>query len=82
MRYSVHIGREFRSVPAPVRKRLRSKLSDISEVLEELGTRSPIMQSLLETTLVLSIGAWSFRYGLEQGRNRLTVFQAVDGRDL
>ena len=82
MRYSVHIGREFRSVPAPVRKRLRSKLADISEVLEELGTRSPIMQSLLETTLVLSVGAWSFRYGLEQGRNRLTVFQAVNGGEL
>jgi len=69
-------------VPAPVRKRLRSKLADISEVLEGLGARSPIMQSLQETTLVLSIGAWSFRYGLEQGRNRLTVFQAVDGSEL
>jgi len=28
------------------------------------------------------IGAWSFRYGLEQGRNRLTVFQAVNGSEL
>ena len=46
MRYSVHIGREFRSVPAPVRKRLRSKLADISEVLEGLGARSPIMDTL------------------------------------
>jgi len=82
MRYSVHIGREFRSVPVPVRKRLRSKLADISEVLEELGSRSPIMQSLHETTLDLSIGGWSFRYGLEQGRNRLTVFQAVNGGEL
>jgi hypothetical protein len=40
------------------------------------------MQSLQETTLVLSIGAWLFRYGLEQGRNRLTVFQAVNGGEL
>jgi len=82
VRYSVHIGREFRSVPAPVRKRLRLKLADISEALEEFGTHSPIMQTLQETTLVLSIGAWSFRYGLEQGANRLTVFQAVNGSEL
>ena len=69
-------------MPAPVRKRLRSKLADICETLEDLGARSPIMQSLQETTLVLSIGAWLFRYGLEQGRNRLTVFQAVNGGEL
>jgi len=76
-RARVPVGARAGSQATPI-----SKLADISEVLEELGTRSPIMQSLLETTLVLSVGAWSFRYGLEEGRNRLTVFQAVNGGEL
>ena len=81
MRYSVHIGREFQSVPADVRGRLRWKLENISTVLETLGSDSPIMQSLAQSSLTLAVGKWRFRYEVDDRNSRLTVVQALGGED-
>jgi hypothetical protein len=81
MRYSVHIGREFQSVPAEVRGRLRWKLENISAVLEALGDDSPVMQSLAQSSLTITVGRWRFRYELDDRNSHLTVVQAMGGED-
>ena len=80
MRYSVHIGREFVSVPSEVRVRLRWKLENICAVLETLGNQSPVMQSLIQSSLTIAVGKWRFRYELDDRNSRLTVVQALGAR--
>jgi hypothetical protein len=80
MRYSVHIGREFQSVPSEVRGRLRGKLENICAVLETLGRDSPVMQSLSQSSLTIAVGKWRFRYELDGRNNRVTVIQAMGAR--
>ena len=79
MPYSVHIGHEFESVPSDVRSRLRWKLENICAVLETLGNDSPVMQSLIQSSLIIAVGRWRFRYELDGRSGRLNVIQALPG---
>jgi hypothetical protein len=77
MRYSVHIGREFQSVPSEVRGRLRWKLEHVCAVLEKLGRDSPVIPSLIQSSLTIAVGKWRFRYELDDRNSRVTVLQAL-----
>jgi hypothetical protein len=74
---TIHIGREFLSVPREIRKKLRSLLEQICDALQALGSGSALIRSIHESTLAITVGAWRFRYEFEPRRNRLTVIQAT-----
>jgi len=72
----VHIGREFLAVPSQIRKQLRMRLEKICAALEALESRSVFVDSISESSLAVTVGAWRFRYEFEPGRNRLVVMEA------
>jgi hypothetical protein len=72
----VHIGREFTVVPNQIRKQLRTRLEKICAALEALKTRGAFVDSISESSLAVTVGAWRFRYEFEPDRNRLVVVQA------
>ena len=73
---TVHIGEEFRSVPERIRQRLQEKLAEICAALGSLD-RGPLIESLVQSTLAISVGIWRFRYEFHAGRNRITVLEAI-----
>jgi len=75
----VHIGREFLTVPTQIRKKLRERLEKICAALEALGTRKAFIESVSESSMALTVGAWRFRYEFEPDRKRLIVVQAIQG---
>ena len=72
----MHIGREFTAVPSRIRKQLRMRLEKICAALEALKARSAFVDSISESSLAVTVGAWRFRYEFEPDRNRLVVVQA------
>ena len=72
----VHIGPEFKAVPSEIRAQLRTRLEQICAALEALKPRSVFVDSISESSLALTVGAWRFRYEFEPDRNRLVVVQA------
>ena len=72
----MHIGREFRIVPAQIRRKLRERLERICGILEALDSRDTLLQSLAESSLAVTIDAWRFRYEFEPVPNRLVVVEA------
>ena len=73
---SVHIGEEFRSVPERIRKRLEERLAEICAALDSLE-RGPLIESLVQSSLAVSVGIWRFRYEFHAGRNRITLLEAT-----
>ena len=74
----MHIGPEL-AVPAQIRKRLKAQLEKICAAIETLQSRA-FVQSISESSLAITVGAWRFRYEFELDRNRLVVVQALPGR--
>jgi len=74
----VHIGPEL-AVPAQIRKRLKAQLEKSCAAIETLQSRA-FVQSISESSLAITVGAWRFRYEFELDRNRLVVVQALPGR--
>jgi hypothetical protein len=73
----VHIGREFLAVPREIRRRLRERLEKICAVLEALESRTAFLDSIAQSSLAITVGAWRFRYEYEPDRNRVVVIQAM-----
>lgn len=76
MECTVHIGEEFRSVPERIRQRLQGQLTQICAAINALD-RGPLIESLLQSSLAITIGLWRFRYEFHAGRNRITVLEAT-----
>ena len=75
----MHIGPEL-AVPTQIRKKLRMQLEKICAALEELKSRTTFVESISESSLAITVGAWRFRYEFEPDRNRLVVVQALQQR--
>ena len=75
----MHIGAEL-AVPTQIRKKLRMQLEKICGALEELKSRTTFVESISESSLAITVGAWRFRYEFEPDRNRLVVVQAFQQR--
>ena len=75
----MHIGAEL-AVPTQIRKKLRMQLEKICAALEELKSRTTFVDSISESSLAITVGAWRFRYEFEPDRNRLVVVQAFQQR--
>ncbi len=73
---TVHIGEEFRSVPERIRKRLQERLVEICAALNALD-RGPLIESLVQSSLAVTVGIWRFRYEFNAGQNRITVLEAT-----
>ena len=75
----MHIGAEL-AVPTQIRKKLRMQLEKICAALEALKSRTTFVESISESSLAITVGAWRFRYEFEPDRNRLVVVQAFQRR--
>ena len=75
----MHIGPEL-AVPTQIRKKLRMQLEKICAALEALKSRTTFVESISESSLAITVGAWRFRYEFEPDRNRLVVVQAFQRR--
>ena len=76
----VHIGREFLTVPTQIRRKLRERLEKICAALEAIASRTVFIESVSQSSMAVTVGAWRFRYEFEPDRNRLIVVQAIQGR--
>jgi hypothetical protein len=73
---NVHIGEGFGFVPRTVLARLRRQLSEICRVIDELDT-NPLMESLIESELAITVGAWRFAYRFDAVHDQIVVLEAA-----